>query len=299
MNNDIFVLQVLPEQRSRGNTVITPGPSIIVVPKDCVIVHASGSQKSRGSRQTTHGESSEMGICNEAGPVSDNNSLYSWGSFSSCYRTSTDEDYVSGSNRVNWEEDSLYEEPDKVIQNIKSPMKSFGLQRLFALQESAVENEDGDAETSHKEEENMSENGSCSNKSESSENDKYVNEDTSRTFDDVGENDSDDEHIYESADRFVADHDLAYYENAYDLPEDALAKCLGKPNKFALKHVLHYDNVEDSAEGHQPSLNLGMEFVNNNESMVEGEDVKLRPTKRSTLFLNQDDEDGENAASSC
>ena len=271
-----------------------------------MIVHASGSQKSRGSRRTTRGESSghEMGISNEAGPIPDDNrSLYSWESFSSCYRTSTDEDYVSGSNRVNCEEDSLYEEPDKVIQSIKSsPSKTFGGPGLFALQESVIENAENaneDAENSNPEDDTISENGSCSNISKNSEDDKYVNEDSGKPCDETEENDSDDEHIYESADSFVTDPDLPYYENAYDLPEDALATCLGKPNKFALKHVLHYDNVEDNAEDHKPSLNLGMEFVNNNEAMIEGEDVKLRPTKRSTLFLNHEEDNGDNAASNC
>lgn len=90
---------------------------------------------------------------------------------------------------------------------------------------------------------------------------------------------------------------MSYYENAYDLPEDALAKCLGKPNKFALKHVLHVDNTEDHED--TPSLNLGMEFVNNNEEIIEGEDVKLRPTRRSTLYLRRTDDESDNIASSC
>lgn len=283
-------------------------------------MHASGSRKSRHSRRSTHGESSkhEIGVHNQAGPTSeDNRSLYSWGSFSSCYRTSTDEDYVSGSNRVNWEVDSLYEEPDKVIQNIKSPAKTFGLERLFALQESVIPNE----ETTNENAENTNENAqnasdiaentnedreyanpdveNCNyaheNDGYANENENYANED--RTFDNAQENASDeDEHIYESAEGFLRDRDVAYYENAYDLPEDALAKCLGKPNKFALKHVLHEENTDD---GGVPSLNLGMEFVNNNETMLEGEDVKLRPTRRSTLYLHQRDDDSDHGTSSC
>ncbi len=265
-----------------------------MVPNDCVIVHASGSRKSRGPRQSTHGESSEheIGRDNNAGPASDDNrSLFSWDSFSSCYRTSTDEDYVSGSNRVNWEEDSLYEEPDKVVQSIKSPMKSYGLERLFALQESVIKN----AENTDENSENVNENGDYSNMDGNNEN--RINDDT--TYDDAQENDSEDdgEHIYESAEHIyeTSEPGSAYYENAYDLPEDALAKCLGKPNKFALKHVLHVDNTEDR----EPRLNLGMEFVNNNETMIEGEDVKLRPTRRSTLYLSQRDADPKNMASSC
>ena len=285
-----------------------------------MIVHASGSRKSRHSRRSTRGESSkqEIGLHNQAGPTSDDNrSLYSWGSFSSCYRTSTDEDYVSGSNRVNWEVDSLYEEPDKVIQNIKSPSKTFGLERLFALQESVIPNEEmaenaenvnQNADNANDVTGNANENGeyanhdveSCNyaheNGGYASDNENYANED--RTFDNAQENNNDDdEHIYESAESFLRDRDVAYYENAYDLPEDALAKCLGKPNKFALKHVLHEENTDD--DGGEPSLNLGMEFVNNNETMLEGEDVKLRPTRRSTLYLHQRDDDSDHGASSC
>ena len=286
-----------------------------------MIVHASGSRKSRHSRRSTHGESSkrEIGIRNHAGPTSDDNrSLYSWGSFSSCYKTSTDEDYISGSNRVNWEVDSLYEEPDKVIQSMKSPAKSFGLERLFALQESVIKNEEicndnaenvnENADNANDVAESVHENGGYANPDLEngnyshenggyvSENDRYVNED--RTFDNAQEYDDDNnEHIYESAEGFLKDRDVAYYENAYDLPEDALAKCLGKPNKFALKHVLHEENTEE--DGGEPSLNLGMEFVNNNETMLEGEDVKLRPTRRSTLFLHQRDDDSDHGASSC
>lgn len=245
-----------------------------MLPKDCVIVHASGSRKSRNSRRSTHGEGSQhdIGIHNNTEPTSDadNRSLYSWESFSSCYRTSTDEDYVSGSNRVPWEEDSLYEEPDKVIQKGRSSMKTFGLERLFSLQESAINNSD------------------------------YVNEEDDKTLTDNLEESSsvEGEHIYESAEGFIPrDRSMSYYENAYDLPEDALAKCLGKPNKFALKHVLHVDSTEDHED--TPSLNLGMEFVNNNEEIIEGEDVKLRPTRRSTLYLHRTEDESDNIASSC
>ncbi|CAB3984279.1 Hypothetical predicted protein [Paramuricea clavata] len=313
IENGIPPNMVVPEPRSRGNSHISQGRSIIVLPRDCVIVHASGSRKSRHS---THGESSthEIGIQNNAGPTSDDNrSLYSWESFSSCYRTSTDEDYVSGSNRANWEEDSLYEEPDKVIQrSIKSSTKTFGLERLFALQESVIKNAETTNESADNDDnsaQNADENGKYANENicyanengnenagYSNENETYANED--KIFDDMQEDNSDyeGEHIYESAEDFTRDRDVSYYENAYDLPQDALAKCLGKPNKFVLKHVLH----EDTAEDQEPSLNLGMEFVNNNEVMVEGVDVKLRPTRGSTLYLHHEGNDeSDNRASNC
>ncbi|XP_028408017.1 uncharacterized protein LOC114530623 [Dendronephthya gigantea] len=256
----------------------------------------------------------EMGVMNDAGPTSDDNrSLYSWESFSSCYRTSTDEDYVSGSNRINWEDDSLYEEPDKVIHNIKSPGKSFGLERLFALQESMINAENDNENTASANTEYANQNVD-NNREYPNEKVRYVNENAgylsenendaadivSYTNQDVSQQNNDhidEEHIYESAESFRRDRNLAYYENAYDLPEDALAKCLGKPNKFALKHVFHEENTENY-EG-EPSLNLGLEFVNNNEAMLEGEDVKLRPTRRSTLYLHQVNDNSDNSASSC
>ena len=263
-----------------------------------------------------------MGLDNRAGPtLEDNRSLYSWGSFSSCYRTSTDEDYVSGSNRANWEEDSLYEEPDKVIQNIRSPGRSFGLDRLFALQESEIVNAenanenalgvDMNAGNANEEAVNANESAENANKREEYVNNLQVvaessscNENGScvseheNCVENPEDNDSDSsEHIYESTDSFERDNNAQYYENDYDLPEDALAKCLGKPNKLTLKHVLHVDDAEE--DGDKPSLNLGMEFVNNNEFMVEGEDVKLRPTRRSTLYLQQRELENEDGASSC
>ena len=266
-----------------------------------------------------------MGIINDAGPTSDDNrSLYSWESFSSCYRTSTDEDYVSGSNRVNWEDDSLYEEPDKVIQNIKSPVKTFGLERLFALQESIIntENTNENNASVNTEYANQNANTEYANQNAKTDNNgeyagqkvRYVNENggyisenendtaeiVSYTNQDVPQQNNgyiDEEHIYESAESFRRDRSLAYYENAYDLPEDALAKCLGKPNKFALKHVFYEENTGNYED--EPSLNLGLEFVNNNEAMLEGEDVKLRPTRRSTLYLHQVNDNSDNSASSC
>lgn len=235
----------------------------------------------------------EIGTQSNNGPSEDNRSLYSWGSTSSCYRTSTDEDYGSGSNKVNWEQDSYYEEPDKVIQSIRMPQKLFGHERLSSPQEPTIN-------TVEKTSDNVvdaDDNGECSSENSNQINDNRGFVDDSEDYSNADTCVGNAEHIYESAEELMRDSHWQYYENAYDLPQDALEKCLGKPNKFALKHVLHESNTGDSG----PGLNLGMEFVNNNDSMIEGVDVKLRPTRRSTLYLQkgEDDSDHRGRASSC
>lgn len=284
IENGIVASMVSSESSSRRNSRIPRSRSIIVLPKDCVIVHASGSQ-SRRSRHSEHdGEHStnndrDNGI-NKVGHNSDDNkSLYSWESFSTFYRTSTDEDYGSGGNPAPWEEDSLYEEPDKVLPKGDTnkppalPAKNFSLNRLFYLQESVITaaNNDGD---------NKGDNGQGNGDNDHNE-----------------EEEDEEEHIYESAECVIPRICVSYYENAYDLPEDALANGPDKPNKGSLKHILH----ERSEEGDsKPSLNLGVEFVNNDEDNVDDDDdVRLRPQRQSMLFLQQGSETKDNTTSVC
>lgn len=139
------------------------------------------------------------------------------------------------------------------------PPKSFGLKRLFALQETTIvakEEEDDD--------------------------------------------DDDSEHIYETAENLRSGNDSisSYYENAYDLPEDAVvSEHHVKQNMGSLKYVLDEGSSEED-EIRKSALNLGSEFVNNAGSDGDS-DVTLRPKRQSTMYLAEQSDDMNSMTSVC
>lgn len=253
------------EQGSTGNPKVLSSGSIIVLPKDCVIVHTSGSRTSRRNEQEGEGVTRHNDEAIEKDDPephnSENTSLSSWESFSTFYRTSTDEDYVSGGNPTVWENDSLYEVPDNMPGPKQQrrppplPPKTYGLKRLFALRETAIA---------------------------------------------AANDDDNNEHIYETAENVISDDDFvsSYYENAYDLPEDAIIDCQIKHNIGSLRHILDKESAEE--ETRNSSLNLGNEFVNNATTSVHGYDATLMPKRQSTLYLRETSEKNlQNRTSVC
>lgn len=232
-----------------------------MLPKDCVIVHASGSRKSghserdRGSIAKHEDGNGNKDVESMSHNSDDNPSLFSWGSFSTFYGTSTDEDYVSGGNPLPWENETFYEEPDKLFSKDERrpslPSKTFGLERLFSLQESVISATEGD----------------------------------------------DNEHIYETAENVISNEDYKSFKDksVYDLPEDAIVEGLVKPNRGSLKHILE----DKPAENSEQSLNLGSAFANHDESNEDNEDVKLRPKPKSTLFFQEMGDNLQNSTSVC
>lgn len=138
------------------------------------------------------------------------------------------------------------------------PPKTFGLQKLFALQETAISAKEQD-----------------------------------------DDDDDDSEHIYETAENLRSEDDTisSYYENAYDLPEDAIVtEFRVKQNMGSLRHVLDDGSSED--EIRKSSLNLGSEFVNNVESDGDS-DVTLRPKRQSTMYMAELSDDLDSRTSVC
>ncbi|XP_046841443.1 uncharacterized protein LOC124435518 isoform X2 [Xenia sp. Carnegie-2017] len=289
---------------------------IILLPNDCVIFHASDSRTLPSSRHSLDNTQSDtkknyVGVVNNAGPENHNDDLQSMSSWTSCSSgelTIPDEDHVSSNVQVTLEENILYEEPDKVLQKYKSHEHPTENDRPFETQESVITSieylciteaipNDQEIETT----DNCVQSANETDNVNANDGDNRGNKDG--VFDNrkVNHNNADVEHIYESPDSVIQEARqpcTEYYENAYDLPKDMLTKCLEKPNRYALKHaMLHVDENDSPQE--EPGINLGMEFVNNSEILLEGEDVKLWPSKKSILYLQQMEEKSNEQGSNC